>query len=107
MTTRRTTERRRRKKFVTRNSEYHFEDERCVAVRDRGQGRWQLAHIALAQPLGGTIRFDEAGCAYPTFEPPEVGDALFFGDDAGPELITSAIDAIMRPTKDEVTAYPL
>lgn len=100
-------ERRRRKKFVTRNSEYHFDGERCVAIRDRRQGTWQLAHGALAKRLGGTIRFDKAGCAFPTFDPPEAGDALFFGNDAGPELITSIIDLVARPTKDEVEAYPL
>ena len=27
--------------FVTRNTEYHVRAELCVAVRDRGLGRWR------------------------------------------------------------------
>jgi hypothetical protein len=99
-------ERRRRQKFVTRNSEYHFKDRRCVAVRDLNEGNWLLAHDALAKPLSGTIRFGRDGAAYPSLDPPRVGDALFFGDNGGPELITSVIHAIDRPTKDEVRSYP-
>jgi hypothetical protein len=101
-----TKERRRRRKFVTRNSEYHFKDKRCVAVRDLTNGSWQLAHDALAKPFSGTIRFATDGRAYPSLDAPRVGDALFFGDDGGPELITSVIHSIDRPTKEEVRSYP-
>lgn len=103
----RSKERRRRQKFVTRNSEYHFRDQRCVAVRDLNNGSWLLSHDALAKPLCGTIRFGKDGSPYPTLEIPRIGDALFFGDNGGPELITSAIHSIERPTKDEVRSYPM
>lgn len=103
----RSKERRRRQKFVTRNSEYHFRDQRCVAVRDLNNGSWLLFHDALAKPLCGTIRFGKDGSPYPTLETPRIGDALFFGDDGGPELITSVIHSIERPTKDEVRSYPM
>lgn len=102
-----TQERRRRRKFVTRNSEYHFRDNRCVAVRDLTNGSWQLLHDALVKPLSGTIRFAGDGTAYPSLDTPRVGDALFFGDNGGPELITSVIHAIDRPSRDEVRSYPL
>lgn len=101
-----TKERRRRRKFVTRNSEYHFRDERCIAVRDLTNGTWLLAHDALEKPLCGTIRFAGDGTAYPSLEAPRIGDALFFGDNGGPELITSVISSIDRPSKSEVRSYP-
>lgn len=98
-------ERRRRRMYVTRNTEYHFHDEICVAVRDRTRGSWLLAHQALDRPLSGAIRFRSGGEAYPTLEQPRVGDALFFGS-KGPDVITSEISAIERPPRDVVGDYP-
>ena len=98
-------ERRRHRMFVTQNTEYHFRDRQCVAVRDRSAGRWSLNHRALNRKLTGAIRYAE-GEAYPSLDPPQVGDALFFADD-GPDVITSVLTAIERPTKELVEAYPL
>ncbi len=92
--------------YVTRNTEYHFRQGVCIAVRDRERGTWQLSHHALDRPLSGAIRFRESGDAYPTLEQPEVGDALFFGA-GGPDVITSAVFAIERPEKDVVESYPV
>ncbi len=99
-------ERRRHRMYVTRNTEYHFRDDVCIAVRDRERGTWQLSHHALDRPLSGAIRFRQTGDAYPTLDQPEVGDALFFGA-GGPDVITSAVSAIERPAKDVVESYPL
>lgn len=98
-------ERRRRRAYVTRNTEYHFCDEVCVAVRDLRRGSWLLDHPALESRLSGSVRFKENGESYPCLEPPRVGDALFFGD-AGPDLVTSAVAAIQRPDADTVYSYP-
>jgi hypothetical protein len=99
-------ERRRRRMYVTRNTEYHFEGDRCVAVRDRNRGTWLMSHQALDRRLSGAIRFRAGGDAYPTLEAPAVGDALFFGSE-GPDVITSLVAAIERPSRDQVEAYPL
>lgn len=98
-------ERRVHQMYVTRNTEYHFREARCVAVRDRNAGRWLLAHLALDRPLTGSIRFRGDGEAYPSLELPRIGDALFFGN-AGPDVITSEIAAIQRPPKELVENYP-
>ena len=50
-------ERRRHRIFVTRNTEYHFRDDVCVAVRDRRTGSFLQGHLALCRPLHGGIRF--------------------------------------------------
>src|SRR6187549_387121 len=41
------TERRRHRVYMTRNTEYHFRDGVCVAVRDRRTGDWLPGHLAL------------------------------------------------------------
>lgn len=99
-------ERRKRRAYVTRNTEYHFFEEVCVAVRDRNRGSWLLGHPALECRLSGSVRFRETGEAYPCLEPPRVGDALFFGEN-GPDIVTSAIAAIERPDPETVYSYPL
>jgi hypothetical protein len=99
------TERRRHRMYITRNTEYHFRDAVCVAVRDRRSGTWMPSHLALLRRLGGTVRFHPNGVAIPTSEEPRVGDALFFDQD-GRELVTSALCAVDRPAKSLVQAYP-
>lgn len=99
-------ERRTRRMYITRNTEYHFAGDRCIAVRDRNRGTWLLSHQALDRALSGAIRFREGGDAYPTLEEPKVGDALFFGS-KGPDVITSLVASIERPSKELVEAYPL
>jgi hypothetical protein len=92
--------------FVTKNTEYHFRDGVCVAVRDRQSGKWLMAHTALNRNLSGAVRFNTCGDAYPTLKQPEVGDAMFFGAD-GPEVVTSSLTAIERPALALVRSYPL
>lgn len=98
-------ERRRHRMFVTRNTEYHFRDALCVAVRDRKSGTWLPSHLALQRKLSGRVRFQGNGVAIPDGGPPEVGEALYFGED-GRELVTSLLTAIERPAKALVTGYP-
>jgi len=91
--------------YVTRNTEYHFRDGNCVAVRDRRGGKWILAHGALSRGLSGSIRFRPDGEPYPCLAEPRVGDALFFGTQ-GPDIVTSILTSIERPAKQLVTHYP-
>jgi hypothetical protein len=99
-------ERRRHRVYVTKNTEYHFRDEVCVAVRDRHNCRWLLTHTVLDRAITGSVRFRPSGEAYPSLDRPGVGDALFFGD-GGPDVVTSAVAAIDRPAKDVVASYPM
>lgn len=99
-------ERRRHRMYVTRNTEYHFRDGCCVAVRDRKGGRWNLAHAALQRVVSGAIRFRSDGQPFPCLAEPQVGDALFFATE-GPDLVTSVLTAIERPAKKLVTCYPI
>lgn len=104
--TNRKTERRRHRMYVTRNTEYHFRDETCVAVRDRRSGSFLQSHLALNRKLSGSVRIAANGVPIPAGTQPRVGDALFFGM-GGRELVTSALCAIERPAKELVLAYPL
>lgn len=90
--------------YVTRNTEYHFRGDRCVAVRDRRTGRWLESHLAMDRRLAGGVRFFDNGTAVPSGESPKVGEALYFGDE-GRELITSILASIERPTKEVVRRY--
>lgn len=92
--------------YVTRNTEYHFHERVCVAVRDRNSGNWLLTHPALQRPLSGSVRFNRLLEAYPTLESPKIGEGLFFGT-AGPDVVTSDLLAIERPEKATVGCYPV
>ena len=48
-------ERRRFFTYVTRNTEYHFHDGICVAVRDRRTGQFLAAHVARGMRLVGGV----------------------------------------------------
>jgi hypothetical protein len=98
-------DRRRHKMFVTKNTEYHFRDRVCVAVRDRRSGSWLPAHLALRRRLGGAVRFPPNGFPVPATGEPSPGEALFFDDD-GRDLVTSTVCAIDRPPKELVESYP-
>lgn len=98
-------ERRVHRMYVTRNTEYHFRGEVCVAVRDRKTGRWLDSHLAVNRRLTGGVKFHRNGAAIPSLAPPQPGEALYFGDD-GRELITSLLAAVERPEKKLVRAYP-
>lgn len=99
-------ERRRRRSYVTRNTEYHFFDGICVAVRDLRTGRWLASHLAVNRRLSGGVRLCPNGSAIPSDRQPAVGEALYFGDD-GRDLVTSTLCRIERPPADTVRSYPL
>lgn len=98
-------ERRRRRMYVTRNTEYHFRDGVCVAVRDRRSNAWLSHHLALERTLTGAVRFHPNGMAVPRKDEPDVGEAMYFGG-TGNELVTSLLSSIERPDKDLVSQYP-
>jgi hypothetical protein len=98
-------ERRQHRMYVTRNTEYHFRGETCVAVRDRKTGRFLQSHLAVQRTLSGGVKYQSNGTAIPSCAPPEVGQALYFGDD-GRELVTSICSSIERPERKLVAAYP-
>lgn len=99
-------ERRRRKVYLTRNTEYHFLDEVCVAVRHRDSGQWRMAHVALQRKLGGALSFSEHGEVQPKALPPSVGDSLFFSSD-GVDVITSTLTHVERPLPKTIADYPI
>ena len=98
-------ERRRHRVFMTRNTEYHFRDGMCVAVRDRRTGEWLPGHLALRRQLFGSIRFFMNGSILPNPGEPKVGEALFFAS-GGRDLITSPLESVERPAKELVEDYP-
>ena len=98
-------ERRQHRMYVTRNTEYHFRGQTCVAVRDRKTGRFLLSHLAVLRRLSGGVKYQANGTAIPSCAPPRVGEALYFGED-GRELVTSLCSSIERPERGLVAAYP-
>ena len=98
-------ERRRHRVYLTRNTEYHFRDGVCVAVRDRRTGDFLPGHLALRRPLFGGLRFFMNGALLPNPGEPKIGEALFFGE-GGRDLITSPLQAVERPAPDMVAHYP-
>ncbi len=98
-------ERRQHRVYVTRNTEYHFRGQTCVAVRDRKTGCFLQSHLAVQRTLSGAVRYQENGTAIPSGAQPRVGEALYFGDD-GRGLVTSLCSSIERPERQLVAAYP-
>ena len=98
-------ERRRHRMFTTRNTEYHFRDGLCVAVRDRHTRDWLPGHLALRRELFGSIRFFINGSLLPHPGEPRVGEALFFAS-GGRDLVTSPLEKVERPAKELVAQYP-
>ena len=98
-------ERRKHRVYVTRNTEYHFRGETCVAVRDRKSGRFLHSHLAVQRTLSGGVKYQENGTAIPSCAPPRVGEAPYFGDD-GRELVTSLCASIERPERRLLASYP-
>ncbi|MBI5533411.1 MAG: hypothetical protein HY898_11895 [Deltaproteobacteria bacterium] len=98
-------ERRRHTMFVTRNSEYHFRDGLCVAVRDRASGEWLPGHVALNRQLSGSLKFYPNGAIRPNLGNPRVGESLFFAT-GGRDLVTSPLLEVGRPEKKFVEDYP-
>ncbi len=99
-------ERRRHRVYVTRNTEYHFKDGFCVAVRDRRSGEFLDGHLALKRRIQGGLRFYTNGGILPNSGDPRVGEAMYFAHD-GRDLVTSAVERIERPAKDIVQTYAM
>jgi hypothetical protein len=109
-------ERRRHRVFVTRNTEYHFRDGFCIAVRDRRTGHFLQGHLALHRRVQGGLRFFTNGGIHPNGGEPRPGESLYFasdgrdpkGDDAFRirDLVTSPLESIERPDPRLVDAYP-
>jgi hypothetical protein len=98
-------DRRRHRVYVTRNTEYHFRDGVCVAVRDRRKGEFLQGHLAIGRRSQGSLKFLRGGGFFPNVGEPGAGEALFFGAD-GRELLTSPIERVERPVAEVVRAYP-
>lgn len=98
-------ERRRHRMYITRNTEYHFRDGFCVAVRDRRSGDFLKGHMALRRRIAGTIRFVDAGGMLPSTEDPLPGESLYF-ETKDRDLVTSPVERIDRPPKRLVASYP-
>jgi hypothetical protein len=98
-------ERRRHRIYVTRNTEYHFRDGFCIAVRDRRTGDFLPGHLAVKRRLHGGLKFFGNGAIVPNAGEPEPGEALYFAAD-GRDLVTSPVERIDRPAKALVDAYP-
>jgi hypothetical protein len=97
-------DRRRHRIYVTRNTEYHFRDGFCVAVRDRRTGDFLQGHLALRRRIHGGLKFYLNGAIIPNAGEPQVGEALYFASD-GRDLVTSPLEAIERPSKELTAAY--
>lgn len=98
-------ERRRHRVYVTRNTEYHFRDGYCVAVRDRRTGDFLHGHLALRRRVQGGLRFFLNGAILPNPGDPRPGEGLYFATD-GRDLVTSPVERIDRPSKALTLAYP-
>jgi hypothetical protein len=98
-------ERRRHRVYVTRNTEYHFRDGFCVAVRDRRTGEFLHGHLALKRRVHGGIKFSPDGGIAPNAGEPRAGESLYFASE-GRDLVTSALETVERPPREVVSAYP-
>jgi hypothetical protein len=104
-TTPRVPERRRHRVYITRNTEYHFRDAFCVAVRDRRSGDFLPGHLAITRQLHGGLKFFPNGAIIPNPGEPRPGEALYFAAE-GRDLVTSPVEKVERPAKVVVEAYP-
>ena len=98
-------DRRRHRVYVTKNTEYHFRDGFCVAVRDRRTGDFLHGHLDLRRRIHGGLKFFLNGAIVPNPGEPRVGEALYFATD-GRDLVTSPLENVERPSKEIVSAYP-
>jgi hypothetical protein len=98
-------ERRKHRVYVTRNTEYHFRDSLCVAVRDRRTGQFMQGHSALSGRIDAGIKFFENGSIAPSPGEPRPGECLYFASD-GRDLVTSPLEAVERPARETVSMYP-
>jgi len=105
LTTPHVPERRRHRVYITRNTEYHFRDAFCIAVRDRRTGDFLPGHLAITRQLHGGLKFFPNGAIIPNPGDPRPGEALYFAAE-GRDLVTSPVERVERPPKVVVEAYP-
>jgi hypothetical protein len=98
-------DRRRHRMYVTRNTEYHFRDGFCVAVRDRRTGEFLQGHLALRRRVHGGLRFTRDGGITPNTGEPREGESLYFASEER-DLVTSALESVQRPPREVAKAYP-
>ena len=98
-------ERRRHRVYVTKNTEYHFRDGFCIAVRDRRSGDFLRGHLALRRRIHGGLKFYLNGAIVPNPGEPAPGEALYFATE-GRDLVTSPLVRIDRPAKELTQLYP-
>jgi hypothetical protein len=98
-------DRRRHRVYVTRNTEYHFRDGLCVAVRDRRTGQFMQGHLALRGRIDAGIKFFDNGSMAPSTGEPRPGESLYFASE-GRDLVTSPLESVERPTRGTVASYP-
>jgi hypothetical protein len=98
-------ERRRHRVYVTKNTEYHFRDGYCVAVRDRRTGEFLHGHLALRHRIHGGLRFFLNGAIVPNPGEPRPGESIYFATE-GRDLVTSPVERVDRPAKELVASYP-
>ena len=94
-------ERRRHRVYITRNTEYHIRDNRCVAVRDPRTGEWKSDHDALGKEIAGGLAIGQSGSLSVHLGEPKIGDQIFFTND----LATTVVTAINRPSLATVAQY--
>ncbi|GAC1352826.1 MAG: hypothetical protein NVS3B20_25660 [Polyangiales bacterium] len=97
-------ERRQHRVLVTRNTEYHFRNKLCIAVRDRRSGEFLPGHLALKRNMAGGVHRLSNGTLIPREEEPSVGEAIYFLAD-GLDLVTSPLIRVERPAKEIVKTY--
>ena len=91
--------------YVTRNTEYHVRHDVCVAVRDRRTGQWLSGHHALRSQVQGGLLFSPRGGISPNPGRPKAGESLYLSR-GGRDVVTSAIEAVVRPAREVVASYP-
>ena len=92
-------DRRRNKKLITRNTEYHIHERECVAVRDLHSGRWLHNHPALRAMLVGGVDRKRS-----VFLNPMPGLQLVFRGGRR-DIVTSPLLQVVRPEKLAVERY--
>lgn len=95
-------ERRRHKRYVTNNTEYHMRGDMCVAVRNRQTGTWLARHDALGTRLVGGLARTAHGFALSLAGEP--GASLWFKR-KGLDVVTSAVEQVNRPPRSAILHY--
>ena len=95
-------ERRHRKVFITKHTEYHVAHGQVVAIRTRGSKDWIATHSAFGMKVIGSI---PEGTYLPQIGQPKPGQRLYLALTDN-DVVTSPLIAILRPNKATVAEYP-